>query len=327
MGPLFGAVLARALDAAWERLHRPDPFVVLEAGAGRGVLAGAVVAARPACSAALRYVAVERSVALAERAGDDLGAEPAAMVLGSVADEDDESRFIGGEGPLVTVLHEVPLGIEVHVVLANELLDNLPFRLLHRDPTGWSEVLVEADGDGPPLAEVLVEAPAGAAAAAERFAPEARPGARIPLQQAAVEWVRRSLPLIGTGRMVVIDYASTSPMLAARPWRQWVRTYRAHGPGGSPLDHPGSQDVTCEVAVDQLAAGARTPDADRSQADWLTHHGIDELVEAARFTWHERAHLGDLAAMAARSRVGEADALCDPAGLGAFRVLEWEVRR
>jgi hypothetical protein len=48
-------------------------------------------------------------------------------------------------------------------------------------------------------------------------------------------------------------------------------------------------------------------------------------VEAARGTWRATAHVGDLAALAARSRVGEADALTDPTGLGAFRVLEWEV--
>ena len=53
--------------------------------------------------------------------------------------------------------------------------------------------------------------------------------------------------------------------------------------------------------------------------------GIAELVEEGRRLWQERAHLGDLTAIRARSRVTEADALCDPDGLGAFRVLEWVV--
>ena len=44
---------------------------------------------------------------------------------------------------------------------------------------------------------------------------------------------------------------------------------------------------------------------------------------AARRAWHERAHIGDLQALLARSRVHEAAALTDEAGLGAFRVLEW----
>ena len=50
VGPLFGAVLARLLDAEWERLGRPDPFTVVDAGAGPGTLARAVLAARPACA-------------------------------------------------------------------------------------------------------------------------------------------------------------------------------------------------------------------------------------------------------------------------------------
>jgi SAM-dependent MidA family methyltransferase len=112
--------------------------------------------------------------------------------------------------------------------------------------------------------------------------------------------------------------------MARRPWREWVRTYRRHGRGGAPLEHLGEQDVTCEVAVDQLAA-FRPPSSDRSQADFLREHGIDALADAARRHWHERAHIGDLDALAARSRIGESAALTDPSGLGAFRVLEWEL--
>ncbi|MDQ3293516.1 MAG: SAM-dependent methyltransferase, partial [Actinomycetota bacterium] len=36
VGPLFGAVLARAVDGWWRALGEPDPFVVVEAGAGPG---------------------------------------------------------------------------------------------------------------------------------------------------------------------------------------------------------------------------------------------------------------------------------------------------
>jgi hypothetical protein len=49
--------------------------------------------------------------------------------------------------------------------------------------------------------------------------------------------------------------------------------------------------------------------------------GIEELVEQGRRTWEARAHIGDLEALAGRSRATEAAALCDPAGLGAHRVL------
>jgi hypothetical protein len=60
-----------------------------------------------------------------------------------------------------------------------------------------------------------------------------------------------------------------------------------------------------------------------AQADWLRRWGVDDLVEEARAAWRAAAHAPDLAALAARSRVTEAGALLDPAGLGAFRVLAW----
>jgi SAM-dependent MidA family methyltransferase len=101
-----------------------------------------------------------------------------------------------------------------------------------------------------------------------------------------------------------------------------VRTYRGHARGGGPLDDLGGQDVTCEVATDQLAL-VRAPALHTTQAQWLRSHGLDDLVAEGRRVWDERAHMGDLAALTARSRLREAEGLTDPAGLGAFRVLVW----
>jgi SAM-dependent MidA family methyltransferase len=66
VGPLYGAVLARFLDAEFERLGRPEPFTVVDAGAGPGTLARTVQSARPNCAEALRYIAVEVSAAQRE---------------------------------------------------------------------------------------------------------------------------------------------------------------------------------------------------------------------------------------------------------------------
>ena len=54
VGPLFGALVARHLDQVWGRLGAPDPFVVVEVGAGRGRLAADVLRAEPECAPALR---------------------------------------------------------------------------------------------------------------------------------------------------------------------------------------------------------------------------------------------------------------------------------
>ena len=47
-------------------------------------------------------------------------------------------------------------------------------------------------------------------------------------------------------------------------------------------------------------------------------------LTAAAATAFSVLAIGDLEAVKARSRVGEAEALLDPSGLGAFRVLEWD---
>ena len=52
VGPLFGAIVARALDTSWDAQGRPAPFVVVDAGAGPGTLARTVLAAAPFCTQA-----------------------------------------------------------------------------------------------------------------------------------------------------------------------------------------------------------------------------------------------------------------------------------
>jgi SAM-dependent MidA family methyltransferase len=175
----------------------------------------------------------------------------------------------------------------------------------------------------------LVEVPVGAAPAdameASRLAPDASSNGRLALQHGARAWLARSLGLVERGRIVCIDYCveMTSSMVE-RPQHEWLRTYRRHGHGAGPLEVPGEQDVTCEVAIDQLAS-VRGPTSDDRQSQWLEARGLAELVDAARQHWRAAAARPDLAALAARSRVAEAGALIDPGGLGAFRVLEWEI--
>jgi SAM-dependent MidA family methyltransferase len=309
--------LARALDHWWDEVGRPDPFVVVEAGAGPGALVRAVIAAAPECATALRYVLVERSPTLLASLEATMPIEPPALVLGPHTDDDDPRT---ARGPMVTALAELPAQTFVGVVLANELLDNLPFLLLEKTAAGWDEIRVgETEGA---FHEVSIPAAPDLVAEADVLAPDARPGGRIPLQRAAAAWVRDALGLIERGRLVVIDYARTTRVLGQTPWQEWVRTYRAHERAADPLAAPGTCDITCDVAIDQLPA----PTFVSTQADLLVTHGIDDLVEEGRAVWRERAAIGDLAAIRARSRVNEAAALLDPAGLGAFTVGEWRVR-
>jgi SAM-dependent MidA family methyltransferase len=331
LGSLFAAAMAHTLDACWEELGRPDPFVVVEAAAGTGTLARDILSAHPACGPALRYVLVEQSAPLRAAQATHLPIELPALVLGPVASpatdgDDDDARSQPGIGPLVTALADLPAVPVVGVVLANELLDNLPVDLLEFRAGRWHEVRVAAPDSGrDELVEMLVPVAEQVAAAADRLAGGLVPeGARIPLEAAAAEWLRLALATVAEGRVILIDYFDTTAALARRPWREWLRTFRHHQPALFPLAAPGTQDITCVVAGDQLAA-VRPPDDDRSQAEWLAVQGTDRLVAAARDTWWERAAIGDLAALKARSRVHEGEALADPAGLGGHRVLQWIV--
>jgi SAM-dependent MidA family methyltransferase len=286
VGPLFGTVLARLIEAEDERLGRPPEFTVYDVGAGPGTLARAVLAARPAT----RYVCVEVSEA---------------------------QRALHPDG--VASIARLPEGPLVGVVLANELLDNLAFRLAVWD-SGWREAWVaEADGKAvevlAPFADGLPEC------LPRRGVPH---GARAPVQQAAAGWVHDTLDRLTAGRLLVIDYCSpTTAGIASRPWREWLRTYRDQARGGHYLTAAGEQDVTCEVAVDQLIAATRDPDAVRTQAQFLAYWGIEDLVDEGRQAWESGAHAPGLEAIRGRSRLLEAQALTDPAGLGAFTVLEW----
>ena len=294
VGSLFGALVARALDGWWDGLGRPDPFLVVDAGAGRGQLTRDVLRAGPGCAGALRYVLVERSAGLRAAQAEQLPLEPAELVLGPAVppEPDEEPVVVPGSGPMVTALAELPAGPAIGVIFANELADNLPFRI-------------------------------GAFFLHDATDPDIPVGARLPVPIGVATWLRDAAALRRRGVIAVVDYAAPVEDLAARGQAGWLRTYRAQRPGSSPLETPGTQDITGDVPVEGLrraaAAAGLSVLSETTQADWLRSLGVDALVEEARQAWHGR-EATDLAAIAARSRVHEADALLDPAGLGAHRV-------
>ena len=272
VGPLFGAVVARALDAWWREAGEPAEWIVVDAGAGPGTLARSIRVAEPACTAALRIVNVERSSsqrALHATSGAQPSPDESSTNLPRVAD----------------------------VILANELLDNLPFDLLEQTETGWQLVEIQPDG---------TTTPDGG-------------GPRIPVVAQASGWVAAALARLRPGgRLVCVDYADTTGALAARPWTDWVRAFADQQRVDQPFVRPGTRDITVVVPHDQLPRHRAW-----TQADWLRAHGIDELVDEGRRHWDEHAARPDLLALRMRSRVGEAEALLDPDGLGGFWVGEW----
>ncbi|HEX3088026.1 MAG TPA: SAM-dependent methyltransferase, partial [Ilumatobacteraceae bacterium] len=202
------------------------------------------------------------------------------------------------------------------VVIANELLDNLPFRLAVFDG-GWREVVVSAGRDSDFVENTVAPDPAW-----DWLPSSAAHGARVPIHDRAADWVRTAQRMIRQGTVMAVDYFTpTTAELSARPWRDWLRTYSAHGRGGHYLRDPGMHDITTQVCIDQLPS----PQVVGLQRDVLRQWGIDEMVEEGQRAWAAAAARPDVAAMTMRSRTREAEALLEPDGLGGFSAASWLV--
>jgi len=302
--------------------------VVIEGGAGSGRLAREVLRSSPRCATALRYVLVERSAVLRERQRELLTIEPLEDALGpsQPGEPGHVPEPVPGAGPIVSSLDDLPAVAFDGVILANELLDNLPFEIVQRsEHGGWSEVRVGLEDDR--FAEVLVPVPDELAAegAALTVGLDVPVGARLPIQRGVQAWIAEAVSNLRRGYLAVVDYGADAVQFVDGTRGDWLRTYRAHERGASPLLEPGSQDITADVVFETVRhAAARaglSVEWEGSQAAWLQTLGIEQLVEEGRRRWEERAQVADLDALAARSRVTEAAALTDPDGLGAHHVL------
>jgi SAM-dependent MidA family methyltransferase len=206
-------------------------------------------------------------------------------------------------------LHNVDLGNGGHlpgdlrgsIVIANEVLDNVPFRWIQRDDDQTLEAWVEPAGiDWRPAGEDVPIA-----------------SGEFPLIERAARLVS-SILAAGPARVLMFDYgAPRTQTLADRGG--WLRCYRGHERRHDPLTEPGRWDITTDVPLDQLPR----PDRVRTQADFCRDHGLEDLVEAGRAYWIDHAAAPDTTALRMRSRIREAEALTDGGGLGAFWAAEW----
>lgn len=286
---LFGETLA--VFVARERERIGEPFHLIEVGAGSGSLLRSVLS-----KLELDAVAVEAS--------------PAARAA---------LRDVLTEDAIRTALPERVRG----VILANELIDNLPMALGQRVDGAWRERWVGADDDG--LVLVDAEPRQEVAAWLESYAGDVVDGGWVEVQLAASRWLTDALARLEQGSLVLIDYGDTAENLLPRRKDGTLRTYRAHHLGPHPLDEPGETDITADVNFTALMATAEKSGADTRlirQDDFLTELGLRDRLSELRHTELEAARTGDdLARVRARSLKIEAETLLHPRGLGDFRVL------
>lgn len=248
VGPLFGRLLAGYIDSWHAGAGRPKPWRIVEIGAHDGTLAGDVLDALEGTPAmeGLEYAIVEPLPRLAEAQLRKLAGRPVAV-------HPDAASLAADPRP--------------GFLIANEVLDALPFHVIGSDGSGWREFGVGLDGCGG-----FRWCDIGAFAAG----PELRPaGYRTEMRTCFEPFFRGLAAGLSRGRMLWIDYGfSRADYFHEARTEGTLRTFRRHRAGDDPLLDPGGQDITAHVdftaAAEALRAAGGVVTGFEDQARFLT---------------------------------------------------------
>jgi SAM-dependent MidA family methyltransferase len=229
--PIFGRLLARQFAEMWGQLDRPGEFLLVEAAAGTGRLAGHILefaqAHLPDFFDALKFVAVERSPARCDQLGARL------------------SHFIR-KGKCRPSL-EFPARIPVGCVFSNELLDALPVHRVLQQRGALREIFVTTDG------KVFSEIPhpLSSSAIADYFAAQQITLEEGQLAEAGLEacdWITEIARRLDRGFVLTIDYGhEAADLLDAHHQSGTVLSYSKHQASNNLYASPGEQDLTAHV--------------------------------------------------------------------------------
>jgi SAM-dependent MidA family methyltransferase len=291
VSPLFGATLARF--AASERDRIGEPFVVVDLGAGSGSLLASLQDELPVEAWAVEASPAAR-LALAS-------VVPSERVLRSIADLPNPTRG---------------------VVIANELVDNLPTALAQLTEGGWRERWVGTENEK----FVFVDAPVRPQVGdwIHRFAGPVELGGWVECQLAAIDWLEEILARLSAGTLLIIDYGELAENLSHRRPEGTLRTYRAHHLGPHPLDEPGATDITSDVNFSALLATCQEAGWAcelMRQDDFLELWGLSDRLKEWRRQELEAAGADEGLRLRLRSQRTAGETLLRERGLGDFRVL------
>ena len=298
--PVFGALWARAFEAAWRNCGEPDDFVVTEIGAGEGGFAAAVsTLANDPFASALRYRIVEPIPALRER----------------------QAQLVSDASWVESVDELEP--VSCGCVFANEVIDNIPVRIVEGSVDGPQEIWVEASEGR--LVEALRPADEAIVGFLRAVRVELDPGSRFEVPEAAAAFVRAAAGAIERGAVFFVDYGDTTENLKRKP-RGSLLCYSESGVDEQPLDRPGEKDITVyanwNVVVGELAALGFEVAIPTKQREFLEVLGARELIAGYKEA-HEEALKEGRGADAVRALSGRSAiaALLDEGGLGALDVV------
>jgi SAM-dependent MidA family methyltransferase len=298
--PAFGALLARLVQALWLALEAPNPFHLIEYGAGTGSLCRQVLQAAPRVSAdfdrALSYIIIERSAFL--RALQQAALLDLVTRVSWLRPEDGDAFPCG-----CVMANEVVDAISVHRV-------RMHGGLRERYVAMAADRYLEVDG-APSLPELAAYFEAAAVWPPERAMAEVCLGAR--------PWLEEAAGRLAQGYIVIVDYGAPAAQLygAATP-RGGLKCFSRHGWTDDPYDRPGLQDITAPVDFTHLRQVGEElglePEPPIAQGDLLQALGLRAALAAVE----SRAGLP----VVERERNRRAMlSLADPQGLGGFQVL------
>jgi len=246
--PIFGRLLARQFAEMWKQLDCPGEFLLVEAAAGTGRLAGHILefarAQLPDFFSALNYVAVERSPARCDQLAQHL------------------SHFIR-EGKCRASI-EIPDRIPAGCVFSNELLDALPVHRVLQQRGALREIFVTSDG------KVFSEIPhpLSTCAISDYFAAQQITLEEGQLAEAGLEacdWITEIARRLDRGFVLTIDYGhEAADLFDAHHRSGTVLSYFKHQASNSLYATPGEQDLTAHVNFTALR-------------QWGARHGLETL--------------------------------------------------
>ncbi|MEO0537963.1 MAG: class I SAM-dependent methyltransferase [Cyanobacteria bacterium P01_A01_bin.123] len=315
LGCDFGELLAEQFAEIWQRLGRPQPFAVVELGAGQGLIAdqGLAYLQRhyPDCLAVLNYTLVETSAEL-------------------IAVQQQRLKCWQDQGVAIQwrSLAEIFPESIVGCVFSNELVDAFPVHRVQLTDSGLQEVYVTLTEDGLGFQDTLGELSTPRLAdyfdrVGIALTPDIYPvGYCTEVNLAALDWLSAIASKIKQGVLITIDYGYPAHRYYGRSRIQGtLQCYYRHSHHNDPYRFMGHQDITAHVDFTALENQGEicglAPLGMTQQSLFLMALGLgDRLTALAEITATDPASIN-----AALQRRDSLHRLIDPMGVGNFWVL------
>ena len=295
--PVFGTLIAVQLFQMWRLLGQPDPFTVVELGAGNGLLCRDIVAAAgelpPNFLSCLSYVCLDRR----------------------------EGKLLNGQEPYGVnrvAAAGIPFRHLAGCIISNEYFDAFPVHQVTVVEGTLSEIYVtQEEGDLVTNAGALSDI-----ALAARFDDldlKLEEGQVAEVNLALGSWAQEAAQALHGGFILTVDYGDRASDLysAQNRRRGTLTTFYNHTQIDAPLRYIGRQDITAQVDFTSLVNAGHSNGIEMlgfaSQGQFLGRLGMASMQQRLR-----RLELPQIAAQA--NRAGMVD-LVRPGGLGDFKVL------